>query len=373
MNILFISYAEVSLRRGNVRSVAMLRALADAGHRVDLLTPRTDIPEHPNIQVLLDGQERNLRRSKLRWACLRAVSRVSYDAIHAVDSSVFFAHRVCRWKKIPLVYDAARRFTGSAGIGYSKLWKLFPTHFQRLEATVLEKAKCIFSPCSALTADLFSMDKFATVVQLEDVPIQPLYARQEVDNSILLQKFGKRPGAVVVCSILPGNAVGFRNLLMAARKVIEAVPDAVFFFKGVVNAQAQKMATNLDIVDHCIFLSNEEPEIFLSVLGIADAVLLIPQGNSRYLHPQVYTLLHAAAPLVTIHDAAYDEVLTDKTAVRVLPGSESIAEGVLRAIQEPLFSLAVAIEGQQLVADRYTYSSFKHKVRMAYHKLSKEK
>jgi hypothetical protein len=372
MNILFISYAEVSLRGGHVRSMAILRALADAGHRVDLIAPHTDPLDHPNIRIL-NRQRRKPCRAKLRWASLRAVGREPYDAIHATDSAVFFACRLSRWKKIPLVYDAVRRFTGSAAVGNSKFLKLFPTHFQRLEASVLDKAGCIFSPCSALTTDLLSMDRLAPVIQLEDIPIQPLYARKEVDKSFLWQKLERRPASVIVCSTLPGNAVGFRNLLMSARKVIEAVPDIVFFFKGVVNSQVQKMAANLDITEHCVFLSNEEPEIFLSALDVADAVLLVPQGNSRYPHSQVYTLLHAAAPLVTIHNAAYDEILTDKTSIRVLPDSESIAEGVLRAIQEPLFSLAVAIEGQQLVADRYTYSSFKHKVRMAYHKLSTQK
>ncbi len=73
---------------------------------------------------------------------------------------------------------------------------------------------------------------------------------------------------------------------------------------------------------------------------------------------------------MTIHDAAYDEVLTEETALRILPGSEAIAEGLLRAIREPLFSLAVVVGGQQLVASHHTYSSFKHKVRMAYRQLS---
>ncbi len=175
----------------------------------------------------------------------------------------------------------------------------------------------------------------------------------------------------MVCSALPGHAVGFRQLLMAARKVIDVVPGAVFFFKGAPQRQAEKMAANLDITDHCVFLSPDEPESFFSALEIADAVLMVPRGESRYIHPQVYTLLHAGAPLVTIHDAVYDKVLTEKTSVRVLSNSESIAEGLLRVIQEPLFSLAVALEGQQLVADRHTYSSFKHKVRMAYHGLAR--
>jgi hypothetical protein len=372
MNILFISYAKVSLRGGGMRAAAMLRALADAGHRVDLVAPRSDLPEHPQIRVLAGDGDKASGCGSLRMESLRAAGRVSYDAIHAVDEAVFFTARLCHWKKIPLVYDAVRCFTGHAGTGASSLWKLFPQHFQRLEAKVLDRAEIIFSSCSALTADLCRLDRNAAVVQLEDVPIQPLYARRDGDKTALLESFGKRPGPVVVCSVLPGDVVGLRNLLVATRKVVDAQPDTTFFFDGVLHEQAEKMAANLDISGHCVCLAPDEPENFLAALGIADAILLVPQRQSRYIHPQVYTLLHAGAPLVTIHEAAYDEVLTEKTSVRVLPSANSIAEGLLRVIQEPLFSLVVASEGQRLVAERYTYSSFKHKIRMAYHTLSKQ-
>jgi len=393
MNILFISYAEVSLRKGEggVRAAGMLRALADAGHRVDLLAPFTDLPDHPHIRVLVGSggkplrraQDRPVRRARLRMAGRYAAWRGSYDAVHAVDESVFFAMRLCRWKKIPLVYAATRCFSGKAGSGISGLGRFFPKHLHRLEAKVLERANIVFSPCSALTADLCGVDRDARIMQLEDIPAQPLYVQRNADKPILSSKEpalsspngpvlspSKRPGPVVVCSALPGHAVGFRQLLMAARKVIDVVPGAVFFFKGAPQRQAEKMAANLDITDHCVFLSPDEPESFFSALEIADAVLMVPRGESRYIHPQVYTLLHAGAPLVTLHAAAYDEVLTEKTSVRVLPNSESIAEGLLRVVQEPLFSLAVALEGQQLVATRHTYSSFKHKIRMAYHDLA---
>jgi hypothetical protein len=372
MKILFISYAAVSLSGGQVRPVALLRALADAGHRVDLLAPFSDLPAHPNIRILLERNERKPRRGRLRWAGIRAVGQVSYEAIHAIDDAVFFAHRLSHWKKIPLVYDAVRRFTDPAGTGVPRRYRLFPSHFQRLESTVLERAGCIFSPCSALTADLTSLNRRAAVIQLEDIPLQPLHGSREGDKPALLKPFGRPPASVVVCCALPGWNAGFRDILVAARKVVDDAPDTAFFIKCAQSGQARKMAANLDIADRFVFISDDDPETFLSVLDIADAILFVPQAKSRYIHPQVYTLLNAPAPLVAVHDAAYDEILTQKTAVRVLPGSEAISEGILRTIQEPLFSLGIGVEGQQLIAERHTYSSFKHQVRMAYHKLSKQ-
>jgi hypothetical protein len=381
MNVLFISYAEVSLRGDRVRTVAMLRALADAGHRVDVVASSADIPDHPHIRILEGCGSKPLCRSRLRMRCLQAFGRISYDAVHAVDDAVFFGERLCRWKKIPFVYDASRRFTGTAGTGAGTLLRLFPKILRRSEERVLLRAKTIFSPCPLLTADLLSLDREASVVQLEGVPMQSLHVRQDVDRAALFLSYDVRPGPVVVCSVLPGCTTGLRNLFVALRKVVDASPDTVFFFRGGGGEQAGKMAANLDIAERCIFLPSEDAAAFLSVLDVADAALLIPQRKSRYVHPIVYTLLNAGAPLVTVHEAAYDEVLTEKTSVQVLESADSIAEGILRVIQaegilrviqEPLFSLAVAMEGQQLVADRYTYSSFKHKVRMTYHQVFKQ-
>jgi hypothetical protein len=373
MNILFISYAAISLsKKGGVRPSVMVRALADAGHQIDLAVLSSTLPDHPNIRLLTGERGGSSSRNKLRMVCLHATGRVSYDAVHVVDEAVFFAARLCRWKKIPLVYDAGRCFGGKAGTRASGLWKLFPKYVSKMEARVLEQASTILSPCTTLTKNLIGIDPNSKVVQLEDIPIQPLCTRQEIERTSLLERFGKRPESVVVCSVLSGHTIGLRTLLMAARKVIKAMPSTAFFFSGIMHEQAGEMAANLDISDHCIFLSADDVETFLSALGIADASLLIPQTGSRYIQPEVYTLLHANAPLVAIQNTAYDEILTEKTSVRVLPNPDSIAEGLLRVIQEPLFSLAVVHEGQQLVADRHTYSSFKHKIRMIYHQLSKQ-
>jgi len=348
--------------------MATLWALADAGHQIDLVAPSGGLPEHPNIHVLVEGEPGRLA---LRLACLRAARLGTYDVIHAADDAVFFAARLGCWKKNRLVYDATRCFTGKAGLGTSSLWRFFPKRLRQMEAWVLGRVDLVFSPCTALIAELRRMNREAEVVQLEDIPAQPLYDRSAIESTAWAEPFGGRPETVVVCSMLPDAMVGLRKVLMAARKVADAEPGTVFFFKGAEHGEGRKMAASLDIVDRCVFLSSNEPESFLSVLGMADAILLVPPGTSCYIHPQVYTLLQAGAPLVAVRDSAFDEVLTEQTSVRVLPSTESIAEGLLRALHEPLFSRAVAAEGQQLVA-RHTFSSFKHQVRMAYRQLSKK-
>ena len=370
MNVLFVSYAEISLRGEGMRSAAMLRALADAGHGVDVVAPLVRIQDHPCIRELAredDGPPR--KRSRMRAKARQAVRQTKYDAVHAVDDAVFFALRLVRWKKIPLVYDAVRRFSGKAGQAPSRLWKAFPRFLYRQEVKVLGRAALVYSSCAALTADLRAAEKNAAVVQLEDVPVQSLLPGLDIDKASLFSSLGGSAGAIVVCDMLPGSAAGLRNVLMAVLKVVEVIPDVTFFFLSEMPAQAGEMVQKLDISSNCVFLPPDDSETFLKALHVAAAALLIPPVGSRYIHPRVYTLLHAPAALVAVHDAAYDDVLTEQTTIPVLADSDSMAAGVLRAIQEPLFSRTIGTHGQQLVADHYSFSTFKHKVRMKYHEL----
>lgn len=372
MNILFLTFGKLSVASGGVRPVSMLRALADAGHRVDVVASRIDIPEHPCIHVLEGGREGSSSRRQVRVAAMKAASKVMYDAVHAVDDAVELALRICRIRKSKLVYEANRCLTGPDGIPPSWSWKLFPGHFHRREKRILDRAAAVFSPCPSLSADLRAIDGDVHVVELGDIPMQSLISAPDFGRELLLSSFdGKHPSAVVVCAAFTSDPAELKKVLLAVRKVVDANPGAVFFIKCVALAEARDMAANLDILGQCVFLELADATTYLAALDIADAALLVPDPGSRYTHQEVYTLLRAASPLIMVHHDACDHLLTEQNSVQVLSSSESMAEGMLRAIQEPLFSLAIATEGQQLVADGHSFSSFKHRVRMAYHEIFK--
>jgi hypothetical protein len=371
MNILFLSYDTISLDQGLVRSVAMLYALADAGHRVDLLAPHCSLPDHPHISVLLERRTKPACRMKVRSTGIRAMGRGNYDVVHAMGDAVFHALDICRWKKTRLVYAASATSFGGTGLGSSGLDRLFPGYIAWLEGRVLDKAATVFSSCAAMTADIGRLNQDVQCVQLEDIPAQSLYSIPYAEESESQVTFNKGAGYTVVCSALPGHNIDLRTLFMAVRKVIETQSNTTFFFRGIPQQKVGKIVSSLDMKERCVFLPEDDPRPFLSALDNADAILMLPTAEDRYGHEQVYTLLHTGAPLVTVYQTAYDHLLTDRTSVRVLPNSESIAEGLLRTMQEPLFSIAIGMEGQQLIAGRHTYSSFKHKVRMTYHDLAK--
>lgn len=367
MNILFVTYGKLSVGEGALRSVSLLRALADAGNQVDVAACGVGVSAHPQIKILA-GTEPCSRR-KVRMAVLRAVGRKSYQVIHAVDDAVVYASRLARFRRIPLAYEAGRCFTGPNGDAPDLRWRLFLSYYQRVEKHILNRASLVFSSCADMTSDLKRLAENAEVVQIEDIPAHPLYPRKMVDQCAPGLRLSGGASFSVACAVLPGNDKEMRTVLLAARKVIEKVPRAGFVFQGLPVEAARAMAVNLDIQERCIFLDKPEPERFLCALDKAHAALFVPKPGQRYMHAQILTLMNSPAVLIAVQEAAYAGLLNDSNSIRVDYTATSIADGLLRVLEEPLLAFGITSDAQQLIADRYSFSSFKHKVRMAYHEL----
>ena len=371
MNILFITYKHLSVGEGGLRSVSFLRALADAGHQVDVVAAGITMPPHDNIRILAGGDSRLCSRRRIRFATLRAMSRRSYTAVHAVDEAIIYVARLSRLKRTHIVYEAARCFTGANADAPSFWWKLFPTHYHKLEKKILRRTSLVFSSCSDLTSDLGKLVEDIHVMQIEDVPAHALFSRKELIGCVTDPAFESSASFIVVCSVLPGNEAELRTLLLSARKVIERIPDAGFIFKGMAVKEGQAMAANLDIERRCLFLNHNEPERFLVALGRANAALFVPEPGRRYMHVEALTLLNSQALVVAIQETAYQALLNDGNCIQVDYTATAIADGLLRALNEPLIAYGLVADAQQLIADRHSFSSFKHRIRMAYHAMTK--
>ena len=365
MKILFISFGDVSAHGRDIRSVSILRALADAGHQVHVIAPASDIADHPNIKNLPTTPHRR-PRWRLKVAVIKTAGSINFDIIHAVDDAVIFASKVCFLQKIRFVYDARRCFTGSVAREPFRHWKWFPAYYKKREKKILGKAERVITTCSALSADLSTLCPSAEIVSVEDVPLQSNIYPENFDRSKVFGNFKGKVSAVFMCSLGSQNQQEIRKVLMAARKVIDSVPGAVFFFKGNFPADAEVMATNLDIFNRSAFISDIDDEGFLSALNSADVSLFFPAPGTRYIQSDIYTLLNASAPVVAVEAESCKNLLSERNSISVLSSSESMAEGLLQAIQEPLFSISLAAEGRKLITQRYSLSSFKHKIRMAY-------
>lgn len=369
MNILFVTFGELSTGSGAHHTLSILRALADAGHHIDVIAGAARIAPHPNVQVLAQPSERMLSRRFLRRMFAKTARKKSYQLVHVVDEAVLCLAHCMWWRRVTVVYEASRCFTGPNGIAPSWRWKLAPTHYAHIEKKALKRTDLVLTSCDQLTTDLERLQKDLRIVQLESVPAQALIPRGEMDGNALMSRFVEPVSRIGVCCIRPGNRKDIRKLLMAARKVIDAMPDVGFFFSGLPVGEAESMARNLDIHGQCVFLEGRQTADYFGALEIADTALFVPRPGDRYVDPEVFTVLNSASALVAVQEAAYNGVLDESNSIQVLSTVDSIAEGILRVFQEPLLALGIAVEGQQRIANRHSFSSFKHQIRMTYHDL----
>ena len=369
MNILFVTFGELSIGSGTHRSLSILRALADAGYHVDVIAAGAQIASHPNVNVLAGPSDRMLSRRHLRRMFTTAARRKRYQLVHLVDDAALCLAHGMWWRRVKVVYEASRCFTGPNGIAPSWRWKLTPTYYDRIEKKILRRTDLVLTSCDMLSTDLERIRKDVRTVRLEPVHAQALLPREETDGTTLLSRLEGSTSGVVTCCIRPGNGKELRKLLLAARKVIDALPGVGFFFRGLPVAEAGPMALNLDISGRCVFFERDETADYYAALDIADAVLFVPEPGGRYVDPELFSALHSPSALVAVQEAAYSGVLDAQNSIQAVSTAESIAEGILRVFQEPLLALAIAVEGQQLIASRHTFSSFKHKIRMTYHDL----
>lgn len=366
MKILFVTFGELSASGAAYRPAAMVRALADAGHRLTIAAGRTDLADHPNITVLT-GRKEPVSSVQLRLAVVRASGSMKFDALHAFDAAMPFCAKISRLRKIPLVYDAVRCFTGRNGRAPSRRWKWFPGRYAAKEKKLLGRASAVFASDPVLLKDLSALRADAEMSLIEDVPRQTLFCCRTENGEALHERLGKSASSVVACAFLDGGHAELRKLLMAVRKVIDSCPEVIFVFRGISPREAKPLAASLAIEAHCCFLEQHEADVFLSAADVADASVFIPAADSRAVNPEILTLLQGGAPVVAVMEDAYAGLLSEENSMPVLRNTDALADGIIRVLQEPLFALSLHTEGRQLIADHYSLSSFKHKVRMLYH------
>lgn len=300
MNILFVTFGELSNGSGAHRSLSILRALADAGHHVDVIAAGARIADHPNITILAGPADRLLPRRLLQRVYAKAARRKRYQLVHVVDEAALSLAHGMWWRRVKVVYEASRCFTGPNGIAPSWRWKVTPTYYERIERKVLQRTDLVLTSCDILSTDLQRLQKNIRITRLEPVPAQALIPREEPDRKRLLSRLGGSASGIVVCCIRPGNRNELRKLLLAARKVIDALPGVGFFFRGLSVSEAEPMARNLDIHGRCAFLERDETDDYYNALNFADAALFVAQPGGRYVDPEVFTVLHSPSALVAV-------------------------------------------------------------------------
>jgi glycosyltransferase involved in cell wall biosynthesis len=359
---------------------ALVRALTDLGHDVDLLT----FPQGEEAPV---SGLRHLRSLKLPVGRVRAGASFGklaldvpfmleawtrmafggYDVVHAVEEAAHLAAPWARLLRRPLVVDVDSsipdqlRYSGFARRGP------LPWLADKLETHALRHAAAVVTVCTSLTERARAKAPEARIFQIEDPPlVDPGEPEAPEDVAALRASLGLGPEPVVLYS---GNFEAYQgvNLLVESAGRIK---EAQFLFMGGEPSEIEALRAQVQPGGgRCVFSGKRPPSELPAFLALAD-VLVSPRLHGENTPFKVYTYLASGKPLVATRIPTHTQLLDDSLAFLVAPTAEALAEGVRRALSTPREAQEKAAAGRALIQREYSEARYQEKVKNAYEEVA---
>jgi glycosyltransferase involved in cell wall biosynthesis len=385
LKILFLAPQPFFEVRGTPLAVLhMVRALAEMGHEIDLLTFPQGSDEPVRGVRHLRSLPLPVGRVKAGPSAAKMVLDVPfmaeaawrmatgrYDVVHAVEESAHLAAPLARLLRLPLVADVDSsipdqlRYSGFAADG-SPLVRLA----EMLEGYALNSAAAVVTVCSSLTNAVRARAPRARVFQVEDPPLVDDAPSRDTPEAIALRReLGLRAMPVVLYS---GNFEPYQGV----DRLLEAAPlvrSAQFLFMGGEPDQVatlRERALLLGSGERCFFSGRRPPYELPAFLALAD-VLASPRIQGENTPFKVFTYLASGKPLVATRIPTHTQLLDDSTAFLVEPTAEGLAAGIRQALEQPAEARARAGRGRALVEREYSVARYREKVAAAYATIEK--
>lgn len=301
------------------------------------------------------------------WA-LALLVRNRYDFVHAHEESVFF----CRYLKplfgFKLVYDMHSSLPQQLTNFKFTTSSLLIGIFEKLENACLARSDAVITICPELA-------EYA-VPRVRDARRHFL-----IENSIFDEVRLKHPEANPTSEIgaheLPeGRPIvayagtfepyqGIDVLIRAFARVRQTRLDAYLLLVGGSASQVEhyrELARTCGLDGHCLFTGRVEQARVKHYLAPA-AVLTSPRVEGTNTPLKIYEQLASGIPLVATRIVSHTQVLDDKVCLLVDPDPESMAEGILAALDDDELRKRVVAAARDLYDEKYSRAVYESKMK----------
>jgi glycosyltransferase involved in cell wall biosynthesis len=159
---------------------------------------------------------------------------------------------------------------------------------------------------------------------------------------------------------------GLDLLFAAARTVQRERPDVQFVLAGGKPDQvARAKAQAADLGANGIIFAGERPSETIPSFLDAATVLVSPRSTGTNTPLKIYQYLRSGRVIVATRLLTHTQVLSDEVAILTDPNSDAFAQGVLRAINDPVLSGRLGAAARHLADTRYTYDAYLQRTREA--------
>jgi glycosyltransferase involved in cell wall biosynthesis len=382
VKILMIAPQPFFQPRGTPFSVRMrIKALADLGHQVDLVTyPLGEDVDIPGLRIFRMWRWPGLRHIPIGpsavkfpldflicWASLWRYLAGRYDAVHTHEEAggIGALVRVLFGKKH--VYDMHSslpeqlenyRFTSSGLlIGFARAF----------ERWVMRHSDAVIAICPHLVDQAQAADPRARVLLIENQPVAGETAAGEPEVAALRERLGIAGPVVLYTGTFEKNQ-GIDLLLDGVPRILASCPDARVVIVGGEPAQvgsAVAAAERLGVGRQVVFTGQRPPEEMPVYVGLAD-ILVSPRSSGTNTPLKIYSYLWSGKAIVATDLETHRQVLDETTALLVPATAGAIADAVVALLRDPARRATLGEAGRRVAEERYSYRVYLDKVREAY-------
>jgi glycosyltransferase involved in cell wall biosynthesis len=377
VRILFLAPQPFYEVRGTPLAVAALtRALAELGHRIDLLTfPQGETRSSPGVNHLrsmrLAGPRvrpgfsigKALQDLPFALRARRLAASGAYDVVHAVEESAALVASAIP-TKTKFVVDMDSDLGEQLANSKTLVARWIGPAAARLHDLALQRADLAIVINTRLAEAAHRVSPQLPVHILQDPPLVSALTDADSAAAADLRRdlaIGDSPVALYT-----GNFERYQGVDVMAAAAAH-VDGAIFVFVGGETDDIDVLKTSLPapVLSRCRFVGKKPPEELPRWMALAD-VLVSPRtlgGNTPF---KIYTYLASGRAIVATDLDTHTQVLSHETAFLAPPTAEGLAVAIREALADPASRARRAANGLALLEREYSRERFKEKVAAAY-------
>jgi len=358
-----------------------IRALADLGHTVDLVTYPfgRDVPL-PGLRLHRSWRPPFVRRVKigpslakvpldllLAVKALHVALKWKFDYIHSHEEGGAIGLVLSRLLRLPHLYDMHSSLPEQLSNFKFSRSRVLVGAFRALERLMVSRSASVIVICRHLEEVARAIEPNAHVVLIENAPGSANADRTSGALDVRAVT-GVPAGAPMVLYTGTFEAYQGLDLLFEAMgRVLEQAPDTRLVLAGGHADQierARRDATALGIGASVVFAGERPAEEIPAYLEAAD-VLVSPRSRGKNTPLKIYQYLRSGTPIVATNLLTHTQVLDATVAELTDPTPEAFAAGILRVLGDGTRGSALGQAALALAATRYTYEAYVERTREA--------
>lgn len=369
------------LRGTPINVLQMVRALCGAGYEVHLATYPIGEPVRVAGLVYHRSLPLGVKQVPIGFSLRKVALDVllalkvwgllltrRFDAVHAVEESIFFTLPLARLRRMPVIYDLDSSLSDqleSSGVLRARPLLALA---RSLETTALRSSQLAITVCRALTDRVHESAAELPVIQIEDVPLAE--SLRPPDPGVVRELLGKYgPGPLVVYT---GNFASYQGvdlLLDALPSLARRCPVAKLLLVGGTESEVESLRERLAALPDegaMVTLAGAQPPELLPELMAIATVLVSPRLEGINTPLKLYTYMHSGVPIVATDIPAHTQLLDDRTAVLCAATPDALAGALARVIANPAAFADRAVAARALVRARFSPEEFRRKLLAGY-------